>query len=337
MSRPRRSFGRLVSIFVFVLIAAATLAGGGTVMLHRAYSDPGPLKADTSVVIPRGASGRAIGSALVDAGVAADSRLFSIAVRFLAPARPLRAGEYAFSAGISLRDVVAKVQAGDTVVRRVTIAEGLTTRGILEVIAATEGLTGPIPEPLELGEGTLLPETYHFSLGDTRAELIARMTAARGAVLARLWADRKDGLPLASPQEALFLASIVERETAVPAERARVAGVFINRLIRGMRLQSDPTVAYGLFDEAGALDRPLRRADLAVDHPYNTYVHQGLPPGPIANPGLASIAAVLNPAETNDLYFVADGTGGHAFARTLAEHNRNVANWRRIQREQRAR
>ncbi len=335
--RQRRGVGWLISIFVFVLIAGATLAGGGTVMLHRAYSDPGPLTADVSVVIPPGASGQAIASSLVNAGVAADTRLFAIAVRFLAPERPLRAGEYAFSAAISLRDVVAKLQAGDTVVRRVTVAEGLTTRQILEIIEGAQGLSGPTPTPLELGEGAMLPETYHFTLGDTRAALISRMRAARDAGLARLWSARKEGLPLASPEEALILASIVERETAVAEERARVAGVFINRLNRGMRLQSDPTVAYGLTDAGVALDRPLRRADLAVDHPYNTYVRRGLPPGPIANPGLASIAAVLNPADTKDLYFVADGTGGHAFARTLAEHNRNVARWRRIQREQRAR
>jgi len=335
--RPRRGLGWLVSIFVFVLIAGATLAGGGAVMLHRAYSDPGPLTADTSVVIPRGASGQTIASTLVEAGVAADTRLFAIAVRFLAPDRPLRAGEYAFSARVGLRDVVGKLQAGDTVVRRVTAAEGLTTREILALVAATEGLSGPTPELSELGEGVVLPETYHFSLGDTRVELIARMSAARDESLARLWAARKADLPLASPEEALILASIVERETAVPEERMRVAGVFINRLNRGMRLQSDPTVAYGLAGNDGPLDRPLRRADLVVDHPYNTYVHRGLPPGPIANPGRASIAAVLNPAETEDLYFVADGTGGHAFARTLAGHNRNVARWRRIQREQRAR
>ncbi|MBT3932169.1 MAG: endolytic transglycosylase MltG [Rhodospirillaceae bacterium] len=306
-------------------------------MLHRAYSDPGPLAADISVVIPRGASGQAIAATLVDVGVAADTRLFAIALRFLAPERPLRAGEYAFAARISLRDVVAKLQAGETVVRRMTVAEGLTTREVLELISMTEGLAGSLPEASELGEGVLLPETYHFSLGDARVDLVARMTTARDAALARLWGARKAGLPLATPKEALILASIVERETGVPEERGRVAGVFINRLTRGMRLQSDPTVAYGLANENGPLDRPLRRADLEVDHPYNTYVHRGLPPGPIANPGLASIAAVLNPAETDDLYFVADGTGGHAFARTLAEHNRNVARWRRIQREQRAR
>lgn len=335
--RRGRRLGRIVSILVFCLIVGATLTAGGTVMLHRAYSDPGPLAADVSVVIPRGASGQAIGAILEDAGIAADRRLFSLAVRVFASDRPLRAGEYAFPAGVSLRDVVAGLQAGKTVVRRVTVAEGLTTREILALVASAEGLSGPVPDASAIAEGALLPETYHFSLGDSREDLVARMAAAREAALARLWETRKPELPLKSPQEALVLASIVERETAVPEERARVAGVFINRLNRGMRLQSDPTVAYGLVPGGGTLDRPLLRRDLEVDHPYNTYVHRGLPPGPIASPGVASIAAVLNPAETDDLFFVADGTGGHAFARTLAEHNRNVARWRRIQREQRAR
>lgn len=329
----RRRVGWIVSILIFVLIAGATLVGGGLMMLHRAYTDPGPLAADASVVIPRGASGRMIGMVLAEAGVAADPRLFALAVRVLAPERPLRAGEYAFPARISLRDAVAKLQAGETVVRRLTVAEGLTTREILAQISAADGLSGEVPAIGDLAEGTLLPETYHYSLGDGRGDLVRRMVAARDDAVARLWPTRKADLPLANPQEAVVLASIVERETGLPEERARVAAVFINRLNRGMRLQSDPTVAYGIAAESGALDRPLTRADLKVDHPYNTYVHAGLPPGPIANPGLASIEAVLNPADTSDLYFVADGTGGHAFARTLAEHNRNVARWRRIQRE----
>lgn len=333
----RRGIGWIVSILLFIVIAGATLAGGGAVMLHRTYTDPGPLAAETTVVVPRGASGRAIGSLLEEAGVAADGRLLPLALRVFGPDRPMRAGEYNFQAGISLRDAVAKLQAGDTVVRRLTVAEGLTTREVLALVAAAEGLDGPAPEAATVGEGALLPETYHFSLGDSRSEIVGRMIAAREAALARLWEGREKGLPLRTPDEALVLASIVERETAVPAERARVAAVFINRLNRGMRLQSDPTVAYGLELEGGPLDRPLLRRDLEVDHPYNTYVHRGLPPGPIVNPGMASIAAVLAPAKTDELYFVADGTGGHAFAKTLAEHNRNVARWRRIQREQRAR
>ncbi|MBS28541.1 MAG: aminodeoxychorismate lyase [Alphaproteobacteria bacterium] len=329
----RRRAGWFVSILIFVLIAGATLVGGGMVMLHRAYTDPGPLAADTRVIIPRGASGRMIGGALAETGVVADPRLFALAVRVFAPEQPLRAGEYAFPARISLRDAVAKLQSGEMVLRRLTIAEGLTTREILAQISAVDGLSGDVPEPGDIAEGALLPETYHYSWGDDRGGLVQRMVEARDEALAQLWPARKAGLPIASPQDAVVLASIVERETGLSEERARVAAVFINRLNRGMRLQSDPTVAYGIAEPGGALDRPLTRADLKVDHPYNTYVHAGLPPGPIANPGLASIEAVLNPSETSDLYFVADGTGGHAFARTLAEHNRNVARWRRIQRE----
>jgi UPF0755 protein len=333
-ARRSRRIGWIVSILLFVAIAGATLFGGGAVMLHRVYTDPGPLIGETTLVVPRGASGRAIGALLADAGIISDGRLLPLAVRVFGPDRPLRAGEYNFPAGISLRDAVIKMQAGETVVRRLTVAEGLTTREVLAAVAAAEGLTGPVPETVP--EGGLLPETYHYSLGDSRSDLVARMAAARDVALARLWRERIDGLPLETPGEALILASIVERETAVPEERARVAAVFINRLNRGMRLQSDPTVAYGLVEDGLPLDRPLLRRDLETDHPYNTYVHRGLPPGPIANPGLASIAAVLNPAMTEELYFVADGSGGHAFARTLAEHNRNVARWRRIQRERRA-
>jgi UPF0755 protein len=336
-ARPRRGrvLARLVSALVFLAIAIATLAGGGLVMLHRAYTDPGPLAAGTQMVIPRGASGHEIGTALADAGVVADARLFAVASRLFASHAPLRAGEYAFPPAVSLRDAIAKLQAGETVIRRLTLAEGLTTRAALAIVAAALGLTGETPEAAAVGEGALLPETYYYSWGDSRAEIVARMRQAMDDAVARLWAERAPDLPIATPGEAVVLASIVERETAVPAERPRVAAVFVNRLNRGMRLQSDPTVAYGLVDAGAPLDRALTRADLEADHPYNTYVHAGLPPGPIANPGLASIAAVLHPAATKELYFVADGNGGHAFAHTLAEHNRNVARWRRIQREQR--
>ena len=179
-------------------------------------------------------------------------------------------------------------------------------------------------------EGSLLPETYHFERNEDRNALIARMTAAMDATLAELWAGRADDLPLDTPEEALVLASIVEKETGIASERPHIAGVFVNRLDRGMPLQSDPTVIYALTLGEGPLDRLLTRADLKTDSPYNTYVVPGLPPGPIANPGRDAIAAVLQPLETKDLYFVADGTGGHAFAETLAQHNRNVAAWRAI-------
>ena len=195
------------------------------------------------------------------------------------------------------------------------------------MLAATPALAGemaPVP-----AEGSLLPETYHYGRGDRRAALIARMAAAMDETLAELWQGRAEGLPFDSPPAAMVLASIVEKETGLAAERRHVAGVFVNRLRRGMRLQSDPTVIYGLTGGAGPLGRPLTRADLETDHPYNTYRIDGLPPHPIANPGREAIAAVLDPLPTGDLYFVADGSGGHVFAPTLDEHNRNVANWRR--------
>lgn len=331
----RRRWAWLLSAFVLLLIAAATIAGGATVMLHRAYSDPGPLQADTRLIIPAGATGRQIAQALTESGIVADARLVKISLRTFAPDRPMRAGEYIFPAGVSLRDAIGKLQDGDVVVRRVTFAEGLTTREILAELSLAEGLTGPVPAPDEIGEGTLLPETYHYSWGDSRADLVARMQSAMTETLDRLWAERADGLPLKTPEEAVVLASIVEKETAVPEERPEVAGVFINRLNRGMRLQSDPTVAYGLRTDEGEFTGRLLFKHLETDHPHNTYTRDGLPPGPIANPGEGSLAAALNPAETEYFYFVADGTGGHAFARTLAEHNRNVAKWRRIQRQNR--
>ena len=191
-----------------------------------------------------------------------------------------------------------------------------------------DGLTGTIDaRPLE---GALLPETYHYSWGDGRPELIARMRRNMAQVLAELWPGRQSDLPLKTPGEALILASIVEKETAIATERRRVAAVFVNRLRRGMRLQSDPTVVYGVTGGTGRLARALNRQDLAKPTLYNTYRIDGLPPTPIANPGRASIEAVLNPLTTAELYFVADGSGGHAFAKTLAEHNKNVRRWRRL-------
>ncbi|MEH6755465.1 MAG: endolytic transglycosylase MltG [Alphaproteobacteria bacterium] len=331
-TRPRRRWGWIVSCFLFLLISGASIVGGGAVMLHRAYTDPGPLSADTNLVIPSGASGRAIAQALTQAGVSADERLVQLSIRLFADKTPLRAGEYAFPAGISLRDAIGKLQSGEVVVRRVTFAEGLSTREILATLSRAEGLRGPVPEASEFSEGELLPETYHYSLGDSRADIVARMKSAMDAAVERLWADRDKDLPLKTPQEAVVLASIIERETAVPEERARVASVFINRLNRGMRLQSDPTVVFGMGTEDGPFTGRLLRRHLEIDHPHNTYTRDGLPPSPIANPGLESIAAALKPAATKYFYFVADGSGGHAFARTLAEHNRNVRKWRQIQR-----
>ena len=224
------------------------------------------------------------------------------------------------------------LRSGETVVRRLTIPEGLTSQEIVAVVASAEGLRGDLVATP--GEGSLLPETYHYSWNDERGQLIERMAAAQQELLDELWANRDPDLPLASPEEALILASIVEKETAVDGERALVASVFFNRLKRSMRLQSDPTVVYGITQGQGPLGRALTRADLNAPSAYNTYLIDGLPPGPIANAGRAALVAVFHPASTSYLYFVADGSGGHAFAETLEEHNQNVAKWRKLQRQQ---
>ncbi|EHM03308.1 YceG family protein [Acetobacteraceae bacterium AT-5844] len=314
----------LIALLVLVL-----LAGGGAWWAREQWRAPGPLAQPTAIVIPRGSSSEAIGTTLVEQGAIRDARIFAAAAWLTRSDGPLRAGEYLFPAGGSLAQVLDVLRTARPVQRRLTIPEGLTAKQITTLISAAPGLTGDTPE---LDEGSVLPETYSYEYGDSRASLVRRASQAMTSTLEQLWKERAEGLPLASAREALVLASIVERETGQPAERPHVAGVFINRLRRGMPLQSDPTVAYAAAD-GGLLDRPLSRADLDRDHPFNTYRVRGLPPGPIASPGEKSLEAVLRPLATDDLYFVADGTGGHAFARTLEEHNRNVARWRQIERQ----
>jgi UPF0755 protein len=294
------------------------------------YTLPGPLQEPRTVIIPRGASVDDIARQLWRAGVLAEPYSFQLGVRIDDSAGRLRSGEYAFAAGISAQEVAAMLAAGRTVVRRLTVPEGLTTVQVLALIRNAEGLDGDMPEPP--GEGDLLPETFFYSWGDSRRQMVARAKRAMSDALAELWAKRAPDLPLRTPAEAVILASIVEKETSIAEERPQVAAVFLNRLRRGMRLQADPTVIYGLTSGAGPLDRPLSRADLENGHRWNTYLIAGLPPTPIANPGRASLQATLQPAMSEDLYFVADGTGRHLFARTLADHNRNVARLREIER-----
>lgn len=314
----------LLLIFLLVLL----LAGGlGATAAWRAYADPGPLAEPAQIVIPRGGTER-IAGALAERGVIRDPRLFAAAAWLTRGQGALRAAEFAFPAGVSLEEVLRILRQERPVQRRLTIPEGLTAHQIRVLLDRGEGLTGEAP-PFD--EGALLPETYSYEWGETRAAIVRRADAAMDRALAEAWAGRVPELPLATPREALVLASIVERETGRPEERPRVAGVFLNRIRRGMPLQSDPTVAYAATGGA-PMDRAIGRADLDREHPFNTYRVRGLPPGPIASPGRASIAAVLRPEENDFLYFVADGSGGHAFARTLEEHNRNVARWRAIER-----
>lgn len=320
---------RVFAVLALLALVAVGASWGGWMWLQTRFQEAGPLLQGTVLVIEPGSGLGRIASQLSRAGVVESDLIFRLHARSSGFAGQLKAGEYAFEPAISTGAVLAKIVAHDVVVRFVTIPEGLTTPQILAVINAAEGLVGTTPDSIQ--EGALLPETYGYERGESRSALVRRMAAAHEQVVTDLWAGRAADLPLDSPSEAVVLASIVEKETALAEERGRVAAVFINRLRRGMRLQSDPTVAYGI-NPSGPLGRALRRSDLNGDTPYNTYKIKGLPPGPICHPGKDSIMAVLNPVESKDLYFVADGTGGHAFAETLSQHNRNVARWRRIER-----
>jgi UPF0755 protein len=319
---------------IVLAIALVVLLGGGygASLAWRAYTGPGPLPEPTQVVIPRGGTER-IAAALAEARVISDPRAFALAAWLTRDAGPLRAAEFAFPAGAPVREVLRILREERAVQRRLTIPEGLTAHQIRALLERTEGLTGETPA---IAEGAVLPETYLFEWGETRAALLRRADAAMDRALAEAWAARAPNLPLASAREALVLASIVERETGKPEERGEVAGVFVNRLRRGMPLQSDPTVAYAATGGA-PMDRPISRADLDRDHPFNTYRIRGLPPGPIASPGRAALVAATRPDATDNLFFVADGTGGHAFSRTLEEHNRAVARWREVERQRGAR
>ena len=315
------------AVRIFSLAVSLTFMAGLTLLVYVVVTihQPGPLENDITVVLERGMGLNPIGNLLEQQGIIASALEFGFWVRTAGEPGALKAGEYLFPAHISGSDVARILAHGDTLKRKLTISEGLDVAVIRALLADAEGLTGDLDAVI--AEGTLLPETYIYERGDTQEDLIARMAAAMIEVSTKLWKARDPDSSLASLAEALVLASMVEKETGLESERALIAGVFLNRLERGMRLQSDPTVAFGLR-LMGEFEGPLTRADLEVDHPFNTYVIRGLPPSPITNPGRAAIKAVLHPETTEFLYFVADGEGGHAFATTLDDHNRNVARYR---------
>ena len=321
---------RWQALAVGIMVLAALL-GGGMVWVYRDFTGPGPLAESRTLIVPHGAGIRQIAQQLVEAGAIRSKLTFMLGTELEGAGKPLKAGEYAFTALMSGREILHALQAGRIVIHHLTLAEGLTTHQILAQVAQADALVGDLPDPPP-PEGSLLPETYNYIWGDARADLVERMRKAMDTELAQIWAGRDQSVPLADAQQALILASIVERETALESERRRVAAVFLNRLKHGMRLQADPTAAYAVTHGAAPLARSLTRADLETTDPFNTYTHDGLPPGPIANPGKATLEAVVHPAKSEDLYFVADGSGGHVFARTLEEHNRNVARWRQVQR-----
>ena len=333
--KKRGGFARvlmwLAGILVVLALIAAGAAYGGWVWINQQFVAPGPAGAEETVLLPRGAGLISIANQLEREGLVTDARLFRAMVMIDGGDRDLRAGEFAIPEAASMAEIYDILRSGQTIQYPVTAAEGLTTAMIIRIVEASEVMTGEITRIP--AEGALLPETYLVSRGDDRQALIDRMEAAQDALLAELWPNRADNLPFDTPEEAIILASVVEKETGIAHERPMVASVFVNRLRRGMRLQSDPTIIYGIT-RGEPLGRGIRRSELdSTANRYNTYQIDGLPPTPISNPGRDAIAAVLNPPEGQYLYFVADGTGGHAFAASLAEHNRNVAQWRRIERQ----
>ena len=322
---------------IMVMASSALATFAAALLLFTAfglwtYNSPGPAArqgAQTNVVLRHGASLAEIASTLQTSGVIRSSPIFVAAAQVTGASRALKAGEYAFPSGISLGRVMRMIRDGEIVRHYVTIPEGVTSEQAVAILTANTVLTGSAPTP---AEGSILPETYEVQRGADRAAVLQRMMNARDKLLAELWPRRRPDLPFQTPEEAVTLASIVEKETAQATERPRVAAVFVNRLVKGMPLASDPTIIYGLT-KGVPLGRGIRQSEIAAPTPYNTYHFAGLTPTPICNPGRASIAAVLDPPRTNELYFVANGPSSHAFAATAKEHEANVARWRVIEQQ----
>jgi UPF0755 protein len=318
----------IVGNAIFTILIILMIGAGATYYYGKqALESPGPLQEDKIVNIPARAGKRDIADVLSREGVInVNPWVFIGGVFALKASSDLKPGEYSFQKNASLRDVIATIVDGKVVQHAITIPEGLTSEQIVTRLSDNDIFTGSVREIPR--EGTLLPETYKFPRGTTRDQVIQRLQQAQKRVLAEIWERRNTDTPLKSPDQLVTLASIVEKETGRADERSRVAAVFVNRLRQRMKLQSDPTIIYGLVGGKGTLGRPIKRSEITQPSPYNTYVIDGLPPGPIANPGRASLEATANPARTRDLFFVADGTGGHAFTETYDQHAKNVAKLR---------
>lgn len=317
-----------VFIYFLILGLIVCVMGGSVLSTYRQFVEEGPLTQRTEVVIEAGRSLRKIAKQLYRAGIIASPSVFEIGARASGSALSIKAGEYSIPERASAKMVLAILTGGNTYIRRLVVPEGMTSHQIVNLINAKYGLMGYIDH--EPKNGTLMPDTYYYSYGDTKKDLLDRMTKAMQRAIEELWAGREKSLIFKNPQEAVIMASMVEKETSKDSERAHIASVFHNRLKKGMKLQSDPTVIFALTNGEGEFNRSLTYKDLRVGNEYNTYVITGLPIGPISNPGYASLKAVLHPDQTDDLYFVADGKGGHIFAKTYREHEKNVAEWRQI-------
>jgi UPF0755 protein len=334
-SRKARSQFVIFLNFVMTMVVLVCVAAvAGFYYVISSFQEPGPLEANTHFTVRSGAGLAEIANNLERNGVVSDARIFRyVSATYLRDGQTLKAGEYEVKAGASMKDIMELLESGKSILYSVVLPEGLTVRQMMLRLNEDTVLEGDLPTELP-DEGFLRPDTYKFSRGTKRADIIQQMRVSQQKLIDEIWERRDPDLPIKTKEEFVTLASIVEKETGKDDERARVASVFINRLKKGMRLQSDPTIVYGIFGGDGKpSDRPIYRSDLRKETPYNTYLIKGLPPTAIANPGRAALEAVANPWKTNDLYFVADGTGGHVFAATLDEHNANVRRGRRIEAE----
>ena len=322
---PRR---RLPWLAVLVVLAIVALGGGGVYVVFGPGPPPKEGGTDTTVILKHGSNLPQIAETLAEAGVIRLPFTFGVLAKLTGGGQHLRAGEYSVPARASASDILAMIRAGKIVRHLVTVPEGLSSAQVADILNANPVLSGDAPVA---PEGSIMPQTYDVERGQDRAEVVQQMQAAQARLAQALWAERAPGLPYRTLEQALSMASIIEKETALPAERPHVASVYLNRLAKGMRLESDPTIIYGIT-KGRPLGRSLTHADVVDPTPWNTYAVAGLPPTPIANPGRASIEAALHPARSGDFYFVADGSGGHVFAETYAQHQKNVARWRSIAR-----